>query len=265
MKKKIIALSVAAVLLVMAIVGGTYAYLTDTDSAENVMTLGNVSIVQNEWERGADGNLKAFTQEKPLYPAIIPTNSAEWDWDDNAIVEFSKAPVEANGGSQKMFTEPNAVDKFITVTNDGHNDVYVRTLVAFEKGSLSDAKFDELLGISYYDVGWTIASATNATIDGKNFQIVEFVFTGRNGEAGVLAAGDTTQASLCQVYLASTATNEDCKAIDATGEGLYDIYALSQAVQAEGWTDAQTALDTAFGDVDAANIATWFAGYTAAN
>ena len=254
MKKKIIALSIAVVMLVLAAIGGTYAYLTDKDYAANVMTLGNVKIEQNEWERDASGTLVAFTQSKNLYPAVNPS----MQWDDNAIVEFTNAPVGANGGSQKMFVEPNAVDKFITVTNTGHNDVYVRTLVALEKGALSDAKFDELLGLSYYDLGWTIASTVNTTINGKNYQVLEFVYTGRNGEAGILADGDTTQASLCQVYLAAAATNEDCAAIDGNGNGLYDIYALSQAVQAEGWTDAQTALDTAFGDVTAANATTWF-------
>lgn len=258
MKKKIIALTVAAVLLIIAVVGGTYAYLTDTDSAKNVMTLGNVKIEQNEWERDANGNLVAFTQNKPLYPAIIPTNSAEWDWDDNAIVEFSKAPVNANGGTQKMFLEPNAVDKFITVTNKGHNDIYVRTLVAFERGSMELARFNEIVSQSYYDAGYVIASTTDTTIDGVNFQVLEFVFKGRNGEQGVLAAGDTTQASLCQVYLGSIATNEDCKALDGNNNGLYDIIALSQAVQAEGWTDAQTALDTAFGDVTVASATEWF-------
>jgi len=255
MKTKIIALGLAVALLAIAAIGSTFAYLTDKDYAENTMTLGNVDIEQKEWERDVNGDLVAFTQDKNLYPAVNPS----MQWDNNAIVEFSNAPVSANGGSQKMFVEPNAVDKFITVTNTGHNDAYVRTLIALERGSVDSAKFDKLIGISYYDLGWTIASTVDTTtIDGKNYQILEFVYTGRNGEAGVLADGETTQASLCQVYLGSLATNEDCVALDGNTNGKYDILALSQAVQAEGWTDAQTALDTAFGDVTAANVTTWF-------
>jgi len=253
MKKKIFAIALAVAMLAIAVVGGTLAYLTDDDYAENVMVLGNVDIEQNEWERDANGDLVAFTQEKDLYPAINPTMK----WADEAI-QFSNAPVNANGGSQKPFVEPNAVDKFITVTNTGHNDVYVRTLVALERGSVDLDRFEDILGISYYDAGWTIESTVNTTIDGVNYQVFEFVFKGRNGEQGILAAGDTTQASLCQVYLAASSTNEDCKNIDGNGNGFYDIIALSQAVQAEGWAGAQVALDTAFGDVTPALATEWF-------
>ena len=38
----------------------------------------------------------------------------------------------------------------------------------------------------------------------------------------------------------------------------YTILALSQAVQTDGFEDAETALDTAFGVVDATNCAEWF-------
>jgi|GEM_PF-2659255 len=226
----------------------------DSYTAKNVMVVGNVDIEQNEWERDAYGNLVEFTQGKVLYPAINPN----MQWSDD-VIDFSNDPINANGGSQKLFfAESNAVDKFITVTNTGHNDVYVRTLVAFECGDMDFDKFNDLVGYSYYDIGWTIASITDTTIDGVNYQVIEFVFKGRNGEQGVLAAGDTTQASLCQVYLTSDATSEDVAALDGNGNGLYDIMVLSQATQAEGWSDSMTALDTAFGDVTAENVTKWF-------
>lgn len=252
MTKKIIVLALAAAMLVVAAIGSSYAWLTDTDSAKNVMVLGNVNIEQDEWERDANGNLADFTQSKPLYPAVNPT--MQW----GEAIDFT-TQLGANGGSQKVFVEPNAVDKFVTVENTGHNDVYVRTLVALERGSFTDQQFDELIGISYYDAGWILESVVNTTtIDGYNYQVLEFVFKGRNNEAGVLAAGDITQPSLCQVYLGAAATNELCAAVDGDGDALYDILVLSQAVQADGWANAQTALDTAFGDVTDANATTWF-------
>ena len=251
MKRRIIGISLLVALLATAITGGTLAYLTDTDNAENTMVLGNVKIEQNEWERDADGNLVAFTQEKDLYPAVNPS----MQWGEALDLE---AQLGANGGEQKMFVEPNAVDKLITVKNTGHNDIYVRTLVALERGSVTLERFDEILGINYYGAGWNIASVVDTTIDGVNYQVLEFVFKGRNGENGVLAAGDITQPSLVQVYLDAISTNDDCAAIDGTGNGYYDILALSQAVQAEGWSDSMTALDTAFGDVTAAAATEWF-------
>ena len=74
-------LSVTALASVAALsIAGTVAYLQDTDSDVNVMTLGNVSIEQHEYERVVDANgnyatdtiddvtsyvLKDFTQAKP--------------------------------------------------------------------------------------------------------------------------------------------------------------------------------------------------------
>ena len=47
-KKKIVAVALAACLAATAIVGGTLAYFTDTDNADNVFTVGNVDIVLTE-------------------------------------------------------------------------------------------------------------------------------------------------------------------------------------------------------------------------
>jgi len=99
------------------------------------------------------------------------------------------------------------------------------------------------------------------TIDGNNYFIHEFTYAGAPGvrhEGGILPAGETAYPSLSQVYIGSEATNEDCKALDGNGNGTLDILVLSQAVQAAGFADADTALDAAFGDVDAANVAAWF-------
>lgn len=51
-KKKIVSVALAASLAATAIVGGTLAYFTDTDKADNVFTVGNVDIELTEpnWE-----------------------------------------------------------------------------------------------------------------------------------------------------------------------------------------------------------------------
>lgn len=48
MKKKILALCLCVAMLAIAIVGGTLAYFTDTDTKTNVFTSGNVDIQLNE-------------------------------------------------------------------------------------------------------------------------------------------------------------------------------------------------------------------------
>ena len=63
----------------------------------------------------------------------------------------------------------------------------------------------------------------------------------------LLTAGSVSYPSLLQLYMRPWATNEDVKAIDSNENGLYDILVKSQAVQVNGFKDAKTALDTAFG------------------
>ena len=48
MKKKLIALCLIVVLAAVAVVGGTLAYFTDTDSEKNVFTTGDVDIPADE-------------------------------------------------------------------------------------------------------------------------------------------------------------------------------------------------------------------------
>ena len=70
MKKKILALSLCVVMLAIAIVGGTLAYFTDTKSATNTFTVGNVKIDLIEQQRKLDENgnktteLENFEQNK---------------------------------------------------------------------------------------------------------------------------------------------------------------------------------------------------------
>lgn len=269
--KKILLMALSLVLVAAMSIGGTVAYLQDDDSDVNVMTLGSVKIAQHEYERkvDADGNyvtdstgyvLQPFTQAKPLYPATIPTNSAEWTYEStNAMFE----QVGANGGGMNVFVEPNAVDKFVFVENTGKTDAYVRTLIAYEAGSLTTlGEWDALISTSYH-FAWETADIAIVNIDGNNYAVLEYVYEGRPDkgfhENGILPAGEVTQCSLGQVYMRSTAINEDVEKIDGNKNGTYDILVLSQAVQTAGFADAKTALDTAFGK-SSEKAAEWFGG-----
>ena len=255
MKKRIVTIALVIALLATCF-AGTYAYLMDDDYVANTMTLGEVTIDQVEYERNAEGKLVDFTQNKPLYPAVNPS----MEWADEPVT-FSNYIDGAAKGGQKPFVEPNALDKFVFVKNTGKSDAFVRTLIAFEAGSKNQAEHDALIGISYHDMTWTIGEQVYTTIDGENYVVIEFVYTGREDDDdknGILPKDEVTTASLCQIYMASFATNEDVKALDGDNDGMYDVIALSQAVQAQGFANAQTALDTAFGEVTAEKATEWF-------
>jgi len=275
-KKAILLVTTYALVAALA-VGGTLAYLQDSDSDVNVMTLGNVSIEQHEYERVVENGeyktvtidgvtsyvLKDFTQNKPLFPATatdangLPYNYGAGDYDGTRV---KMSQVDSHG-SMDVFVNKNAQDKFVTVENTGKTDAYVRTVIAFEIGSLTEAEFDNVIGISSFMTSqgvWKLNVVGIAAIDGNNYLLYEYIYNGAKNlggvhENGVLPAGDTTYPSLAQVYMTAAATNEDCEAIDGNSNGTYDIFVASQAVQTAGFADAKTALDTAFGAITTTN------------
>lgn len=91
MKKKITAIFLCVALVAIAVVGASLAYFTDTKSATNTFTVGNVKINLIEQQKGENG-LEAFASNKTLVP----------------------------GTSDK-----NAVSKIVTVKNTGANDAWV--------------------------------------------------------------------------------------------------------------------------------------------
>lgn len=264
--KKVLSMALVVTLTAGIAISGTMAYLTSQDSDVNVMTLGNVEIKQHEYQRvvNDDGTypiktidgktsylLEAFEQGKPLYPVI--ENPATSGWDANATVRMSQ--VDSYGG-MSVFATPNAQDKFVTVENTGKTDAYVRTLVALEAG---DGDIS-LIGTNYHQGAWQSNNIGEITVDGNKYFLIEYVYTGAQPsdgswrhENGILPAGDTTYNNLAQVYLKAEATNEDCEALDGNNSGTYDILVFSQAVQAAGFADAETALNAAFGDITTTN------------
>ena len=265
MKLKTLLLSGLSLVLVAALaIGGTFAYLQDDDSDVNVMTLGNVKIEQNEYERVVNDSgtyktetidnvtsyvLKDFTQGKPLLPSAINTTTWEgWDWDTTPV---RMTQVDSYGGMQVFKSASNAQDKFVVVENTGKTDAFVRTLVAVEIGDASAS----LIGTSYHQT-WTKNEVGTIVVDGNTYFVYEYVYNGANGtrhDNGILPAGDTAYPNFSQVYIKSAATNEDMVALDGNGNGTLDILVISQAVQAAGFADATTALDAAFGDITTTN------------
>lgn len=235
MKKKIVSLCLVVALAATAVIGGTLAYFTDSEQATNVMTIGSVKIKQIEQERNEKGELVPFTQAKPAFPAV-------------GKIEWAEKTVTVGGTEHKVFNEglKNVVDKFITVENVGKSDAYVRTIVAIEAPGY-DAK--NLIHVNVNNTnGVKMTSWAGVEIGGVEYVYAVFTYD----EA--LAPGAISAPSLAQIFLDAKTTNEDVAALGDT----WEVLALSQAVQKEGFDDPATALNEAFGDATAQNVASWF-------
>ena len=264
MKKKILTMCLVVALAATAVVGGTLAYFTDTDSKTNVFTAGNLEIVQNEKDREGKDYGEA---PKELWP----------------IVNDSKDTDGYHMGK-------NYIDKIVTVTNKGSEDAYVRTYLAIP-AALDDgpATYDASKNILH----WNGASA-NDTFGAANVGMNNEWYWGKDftndwpGNAGawngfqseidgvlynvyvathatVLKEYETTAPSLLGVYLdknvdSTTENNETTYTINGKAIN-FDIatakvLVATEAVQAQGFTDlnnngsaADDALNEAFGAV----------------
>lgn len=79
MKKKILALCLVVVLAVTAVTGATLAYFTDTKSATNTFTVGNVTIelTEPEWEKTGKNEAKEAYPGEPLAKDPTVENKGE--------------------------------------------------------------------------------------------------------------------------------------------------------------------------------------------
>ncbi len=234
MKKKVFAVALAVALVAM-VVGGSLAWFTDSDEATNTFTIGSIEIEQHEKEHDNQGNLVDFTQNKVLMPIVKMDNPA---------------------------SDPNYEEKIVTVENVGKNPAYVRTSIAIPQ---------TLNGYLNLDVdttnGWAHDfSTTNVNVGGMDYVVYTYYYT------APLNAGDTSTELLKGVYLyaevdvqknETTGDMEFCKWNDTTktfdfsgfvvqdAEGTtypVNVLVATQAVQSEGFADAQSALDSAFGE-----------------
>ena len=287
MKKKVLLIASMALIATLS-VKSTVAYLqSQTETIVNTMEMGNVSIKQLEYERVVDENgnwvlagdeedqygyypekLQEYTQNKALFPAVFTDGDIKWD-DRNG----SQAP---NGetshqqswgqigapGSNQLFDDSvkNVIDKFVFVENDGKNDAYVRTWIAYEQGDILADDYLKTVQMNVNGNWWKTVLYENDVMikdeDGNEHKYTVFCYEFKGSDSshtGILEPNTITRPSLLQVYMKPTATNEDVKAIDANGNGKFDILVLSQAVQTAGFSDAETALNAAFGEPIAEN------------
>lgn len=252
MKKKIMALCLVVALAAVAVIGGTMAYFTDTDNADNTFTVGGVDIALIEQQVNEDGTeLEEFEQDQVLMPIV---GSAQGEKDD-----FGQ-PVAAN-----------YVDKIVTVENTGKSDAYVRAYFAIPS-ALDDGyeTFNAGLNVLHFNFGNEAGASTfgvqwnwkhegkwnyfETTIDGVAYNVYYADYY------QPLAAGETTEQFVSGVYLDKSFDMKDGKyyafgqEIDLSGLISDDgelkvtcpVYAV--AVQAAGFDSADAAVTAALGE-----------------
>lgn len=241
MKKKIFAIAFAAILAVTAITGASLAYLQDTDTEDNVFTVGNVEI--------------------DLYEEF-----------DEDLAHLLPAVYDAEN---KVYN--NAIEKEVFVANTGKDYAYVRVHIAIPS-ILDDAQpnFDASQNKLHFnfDIENVVEGKWNwsKTTDGNNYpksadEWNAYKTTINGVEYNVyvvtyetaLKKDKATESAMNQVYLDPMATNEVIAEINETLVDGWHIYVAAEGVQAAGFKDAYHALNTAFGVPSDSYVINWTA------
>lgn len=136
MKRKLFAMCLVAALAATAVIGGTLAYFTDSDAAENTFTVGNVDIALTEPDWEAEGKAEAET----VYPGE----------------PLAKDPTVENIGANPCFVRVSVsnLDQF----GEKGDIVY---LTGYQEGELGEGWVDGKDGYFY----WTKPLAARGTED----------------------------------------------------------------------------------------------------
>ena len=133
MKKKIMAVCLTVCLAAVAVIGGTLAYFTDKDEAENVFTVGNVNIDLTEPNWDAEGSKDADT----VYPGE-PLKK-----DPTVTVDEKSNPCFGEKGD--IIYRTDYVDNKLGENWVLHTDGYYYYTKVMEAGQTTDALFDQIV------------------------------------------------------------------------------------------------------------------------
>ena len=274
MRKKLLVLSLCVALAAIAIAGASLAYFTDTKSATNTFTVGNVKIdlIESRNHRTGSGNsgdtsLPAATT-KAAGMEFIPDG---WTiFTDDEIKEDAKTYSDYIGEKGQNMVPGRGVAKCPYVINTGANDAYIRVRVMVPSAANNDFVAVKDGGVitnqwcttaikngEFIDGkggGWNNAPAIERNVEKDGMKYDVYTFT----RVKPLAAGAMTEWNVWNfigIHKDATSANIQ-KAIDAgaikvteTDGGAktmtLNVLVEADAIQAEGF-DSATAAFAAF-------------------
>ncbi len=218
-KKKIVTIALAAVIAVMAIAGASLAYFTDTKTAENTFTMGNVKIKLDETNITNPEGDRVTTNTygiEDVYPGAT----------------LVKDPIVHNVGKN-----PAYVRAIVTVGN-GMNwlGLYNEDVTAPQEEAFI-ALINNTLGENWEieDIAYDMSGPDHPTSD--------FVATLKYTK--VLEPNTDTTAMFSKIKISEKVTNEDVTTRIGS-DGNFNIDVKAEAIQTNGfatWEDAFAAFD----------------------
>ena len=274
MKKKLTAIFLCVALVAIAVAGASLAYFTDTKSATNTFTVGNVKIdlIESQFHREGNDNSGDTTIPDPTHKVTdadgmkyVKTGHTMFT-DDEIKADAETYAAEYLAVKGQNMVPGRGVAKCPYVVNTGANDAYIRIRVMIpsaanndfvdvkDGGVITNQWCSSCIGTGEFidgkGGGWDNAPAidkASVTKDGVTYDVYTFTRT------EPLKAGAMTEWNVWNfIGINKTATSADVqKAIDngaikvAETDGAkvmtLNVLVEADAIQAEGFADAAAA------------------------
>ena len=244
--KKTIAIVALVVLVAVASVLGTLAYLTDTKAATNTFTVGNVKIelLESSLHRENAGVANGQTSTSELWSNVDKEGSGNTSKYKAGDTFYTDAQIEADAQEYKCdkvkLNPGQSYHKMPYVKNTGANDAYIRIRVMFP-ADLDTA----ILNSSMYtstalnNKEFTLAYDNSGTVEREGIKYNVYTFT----RIDPLASGELTYWNVWgTVHMDADVTNEELASHFGAGkayaDGTFPVLVEADAIQADGFANA---------------------------
>ena len=249
MKKKLLVLGLCVALAAIAIAGASLAYFTDTKSATNTFTVGNVKIklLESSLHRENAGVANGATSTSELWSDVAKEGSGNTSKYKAGDTFYTDAQIEANAAEYKcdnvQLIPGRSYHKMPYVKNVGNNDAYIRIRVMIPADLDTAVLNSSMYTSSAMDKKeFTMAIDQSGTVEREGRKYNVYTFT----RIDPLAPGEMTYWNVWgTIHMDTTVTSAQSEALFGENGrypgGVFPGLVEADAIQAEGFADAAAA------------------------
>lgn len=255
MKKKIMAICLCVALVAVAVVGASLAYFTDTKSAKNTFTVGNVKIelLESSLHRENAGYANGTTKDQ-----LNPGNAELWsdvakEGSNNTSKYkagdsyYTDEQIEANAKEYKCenvkLMPGTSYHKMPYVKNTGNNDAYIRIRVMIPADldtAVLNSSMYTTTAMKSGEFTYAYDDSGTAERDGVKYNVYTFT------RVDPLEAGKLTYWNVWgTIHMDAGVTSAKAEALFGENgpyaNGVFPVLVEADAIQAEGFADAAAA------------------------
>ena len=249
MRKKLLVLSLCVALAAIAIAGASLAYFTDTKSATNTFTVGNVKIdlLESSLHRENAGIANGATSDSELWSDVAKEGTGNTSKYKAGDTFYTDAQIEANAAEYTcenvQLIPGRSYHKMPYVKNTGSNDAYIRIRVMIP-ADLDTAVLNSSMYTStaMNNKEFTLAVDQSGTVEREGLKYNVYTFT----RIDPLAPNEMTYWNVWgTIHMDTTVTSAQSEALFGENgpypNGVFPVLVEADAIQAEGFADAKAA------------------------